>query len=196
MEKFVRWVYRSLVSPRGLLSVKTVIAAPPVLAPLAASLPVGFIKPPPYALAIRSRISSTRHAVTRGPSFTGLGKYPDLTPSHQQVFCTGMMGGIGGSALGSPIICFRRRKPVSGNCCMLIAPFRMRPLPADRASKHQAIRANRLARFSLFPQATESVFQPRNRRRVPTVTILAVEDAIFGDIVDHGSAIMLAKLRQ
>src|SRR5437660_1364010 len=29
------------------------------------------------------RMSSTRHAVMRGPSLTGLGKRPDLTPAHQ-----------------------------------------------------------------------------------------------------------------
>lgn len=71
--------------------------------------------PPPYADAIRARISSTRHAVTRAPNFTGLGKRPVLTPAHQQDFLTGMIGGIGGSAFGSPMICGNLRKPVSGS---------------------------------------------------------------------------------
>jgi hypothetical protein len=67
-------------------------------------------------------MSSTRHAVTRGPSFTGFGKRPVLTPSHQQDFFTGIIGGIGGSALGSPKICGNRRKPVSGSWFMCCAP--------------------------------------------------------------------------
>ena len=53
----------------------------------------------PYADAIKARISSTRQTVTRGPSFTGLGNRPDLTPCHQQDFLTGIIGGIGGFAL-------------------------------------------------------------------------------------------------
>jgi hypothetical protein len=69
----------------------------------------------PYADAISARMSSTRHTVTRGPNFTGFGKRPVLTPSHQQDFLTGIIGGIGGSALGLPIICGNRRKPVSGS---------------------------------------------------------------------------------
>ena len=67
-------------------------------------------------------MSSTRQAVTRGPSFTGLGKRPDLTPSHQQDFFTGMMGGIGGFALESPMIWGSRRNPVSGSECICIRP--------------------------------------------------------------------------
>lgn len=74
----------------------------------------------PYADSIRARMSLTRHAVTRGPSFTGLGKRPVLTPSHQQDFLTGMIGGIGGSAFGSPIIERRRRKPVSGSLLLIL----------------------------------------------------------------------------
>src|SRR5262249_15317829 len=69
--------------------------------------------------SISARISSTRQAVIRGPSFTGLGKRPDLTPSHQVDLPTGMTAGIGGSALGSPMIWGRRRKPVSGRWCIL-----------------------------------------------------------------------------
>jgi hypothetical protein len=69
----------------------------------------------PYADAIRARISSTRHAVTRGDSLTGAGYRPDLQPAHHADFLIGMIGGIGGSALGSPMICGKRRNPVSGN---------------------------------------------------------------------------------
>jgi hypothetical protein len=58
-------------------------------------------------------MSSTRHIVQR-PNLIGLGKRPVLTPSHQQDFLTGMIGGVGGTAFGSPMICGKRRKPVSG----------------------------------------------------------------------------------
>src|SRR5204863_460167 len=61
---------------------------------------------------MRLRISSTRHAVMRGPSLTGFGNRPDLTPSHQQLFLTGMIGGTGCSAVGSPIICGKRWKTI------------------------------------------------------------------------------------
>src|SRR5690606_920884 len=56
---------------------------------------------PPYcpACSISARISSTRQAVTRGPSFTGLGKRPDFTPAHHVDLRTGISGGIGGVAL-------------------------------------------------------------------------------------------------
>ena len=74
----------------------------------------------PYADAIRARISSTRQAVTRGPNFTGLGKRPVFTPFHQQDFFTGIIGGIGGSAFGSPMICGNLTKPVSGSECICI----------------------------------------------------------------------------
>ena len=40
--------------------------------------------------SIKARISSTRHAVIRGPSFTGLGYRPLLTPAHHVDFETGM----------------------------------------------------------------------------------------------------------
>ena len=52
-------------------------------------------------------MSSTRHAVMRGPSFTGLGKRPDLTPSHHVDRPTGI-GPFG------PMIEESRTKPVSG----------------------------------------------------------------------------------
>jgi len=50
----------------------------------------------------------------RGPSLTGFGKRPDLTPAHQVLFDTGMIGGVGGVLLVSPIMCGNRTKPVSG----------------------------------------------------------------------------------
>jgi hypothetical protein len=46
--------------------------------------------------SIRARISSTRHAVMRGPSFTGWGKRPVLTPAHQVDLATGI-GPVGAS---------------------------------------------------------------------------------------------------
>lgn len=60
-------------------------------------------------------MSSTRQTVVRGPNFIGFGNRPVLTPVHQVDFETGMTGGIGGSALGSPMICLRRTKPNWGN---------------------------------------------------------------------------------
>jgi len=50
------------------------------------------------------KISSARHTVTRGDSLIGAGKRPVLTPCHQVVLQTGMIGGTGGFALGLPII--------------------------------------------------------------------------------------------
>lgn len=41
---------------------------------------------------------------TLGDSFIGRGKMPDLTPAHQVVLQTGMIGVIGGLAFGLPII--------------------------------------------------------------------------------------------
>ena len=69
----------------------------------------------PYvADAIRARIASTFQAVVWGPSFTGFGYRPDFTPFHQDDLLTGIIAGIGGVDLASPIICVRRMKPVSG----------------------------------------------------------------------------------
>jgi hypothetical protein len=47
-----------------------------------------------------------------GPSFTGCGKRPVLTPAHQVDLETGMIAGV--SVLGLPRICDKRRKPDSG----------------------------------------------------------------------------------
>jgi len=77
----------------------------------------------PYAVAIRARISSTFQTVVRGPSFTGLGNFPDFTPAHQDDFLTGIIGGVGGTALGLPIICDKRKKPVSGIERYIISAF-------------------------------------------------------------------------
>ena len=54
--------------------------------------------------AIKSRMSSARQAVQRADSLIGFGKRPDLTPSHQLVFPSGM----------TLRTCGKRRKPVSG----------------------------------------------------------------------------------
>ncbi len=56
-------------------------------------------------LMINSLISLTLQAIVLGPSFTGCGKRPDLTPAHHVDLLTGMNAGIGGFALLSPIIC-------------------------------------------------------------------------------------------
>jgi hypothetical protein len=60
-------------------------------------------------------MSSTRQAVVRGPSFTGFGNRPSLTPAHHVDFETGI-GPFGAK------IEVRRTKPVSGStadCTMM-----------------------------------------------------------------------------
>jgi hypothetical protein len=52
-------------------------------------------------------MSSARQAVIRGPSFTGLGKRPVFTPSHQ----VDLLTGIGPSGASNEA---RRMKPTSG----------------------------------------------------------------------------------
>jgi len=78
-------------------------------------------------------MSSTRHTVMRGPSFTGLGKRPDLTPAHQVLFDTGIMAGIGGQLVESPMILGNRTKPVSGKGVevFLIGSIRFSPVTID-----------------------------------------------------------------
>lgn len=66
------------------------------------------------------------------PNLIGFGKRPVCTPNHQVDLHTGMIGGIGGSALGSPIICLRRKKPVSGSWFIVDYPVWFWPLLADR----------------------------------------------------------------
>lgn len=68
--------------------------------------------------AIKSRMSSARQAVHRAESLTGFGKRPDLTPSHQQVFLTGIMLST----------CGNRKKPVKGISCMLLTCRNYTPL--------------------------------------------------------------------
>jgi hypothetical protein len=53
-------------------------------------------------------MSSTRHAVVRGPSFTGCGKRPAFTPAHHVDFDTGI--GPRGARIEES-----RTKPVSGS---------------------------------------------------------------------------------
>jgi hypothetical protein len=66
----------------------------------------------PLKRSIRFLMSSTFQAVVRGPSFTGFGNRPALTPAHQVERPTGI-GPLGARMEGS------RTKPVSGNdfCC-------------------------------------------------------------------------------
>jgi hypothetical protein len=59
-------------------------------------------------LEMISRISSMFHTVTLGLSFIGRGYIPDLTPAHQVLLQTGIIGGMGGSALGLPTIWDKR----------------------------------------------------------------------------------------
>ena len=59
-------------------------------------------------------MSSTRHAVVLDESLQPCGYFPAATPSHHVEALTGMSAGIGGSALGFPIICVSRKNPVSG----------------------------------------------------------------------------------
>jgi hypothetical protein len=54
---------------------------------------------------MRSRIAAAGQAVVRGPSLTGVGKRPDLTPDHQLLFETGM----------SSRMSLSRTNPSSGN---------------------------------------------------------------------------------
>ena len=61
--------------------------------------------------SISARISEIFQAVIFGPSFTGCGYRPDLTPAHQVLLETGMIGGL---ALGLPMMWGSRTKPVSG----------------------------------------------------------------------------------
>ena len=77
---------------------------------------------------MRFRISSTRQAVVRGPSFTGLGKRPDFTPAHQVLFETGMIAGIGGLFFALPIMCDNLTKPVSGKVFDVVVDFIYSPL--------------------------------------------------------------------
>jgi hypothetical protein len=59
------------------------------------------------AFSMRVRMSSTFHAVVRGPSFIGFGKRPVLIPAHQVERPTGI-GPLGASIEG------RRTNPVLG----------------------------------------------------------------------------------
>ena len=54
-------------------------------------------------------MSSTRHAVVRGPSFTGLGNRPDFTPDHQVDLQTGI--GPFGARISEILM-----KPVFSSC--------------------------------------------------------------------------------
>ena len=59
-------------------------------------------------------MSDRRHALVLGLSLTGFGNLPSLTPAHQLERDTGIMAGIGGVALGLPMICGNLKNP-----CML-----------------------------------------------------------------------------
>ena len=62
------------------------------------------------AEASNARMSSTRQHVIRPPNgLCGCGKRPVRTPSHHARRETGITGGTGGSARGSPMNCGRRR---------------------------------------------------------------------------------------
>ncbi len=71
-----------------------------------------FLEAPKIPQRVKPPLSSTRQAVMRGPSFTGFGKRPDLTPTHQVDLLTGI-GPFGARIEG------RRTKPVSGKLLKL-----------------------------------------------------------------------------
>ena len=76
-------------------------------------------------------MSSARHAVVAGPSFTGLGNFPLATPAHQVDLLTGIIGGV--LVLGLPRIWLILRNPVSGNVCMELIPcYRGQGIPPLR----------------------------------------------------------------
>lgn len=52
----------------------------------------------------RAKTSLSFHTVVFGPSLNGFGYLPDLIPFHHDVFEIGIIAGIGGSAVGLPII--------------------------------------------------------------------------------------------
>lgn len=81
--------------------------------------------------SISARMSPTLQQAVRGPSFTGAGKRPERTPAHQVDLQTGINAGIGGTALGFPMICGRRRKPVSGSWFIV---YCFRPSWANKAT--------------------------------------------------------------
>ena len=54
-------------------------------------------------------MSSHRHAVVLGPSFTGFGKRPSATPAHHDELEMGSSGSNPGEDFWSPIICFSRK---------------------------------------------------------------------------------------
>jgi hypothetical protein len=64
------------------------------------------------AASLDDAVNIPRQAVVRGPSFTGFGKRPLLTPAHHAEREIGI-GPFGAR------ICFRRTKPVSGCSCAL-----------------------------------------------------------------------------
>jgi len=49
-------------------------------------------------------MSSALQTVIPGPNLVDFGNRPDLTPAHQVDFPTGMIGRMGGEALGLPIM--------------------------------------------------------------------------------------------
>jgi hypothetical protein len=69
----------------------------------------------PPSLSIKAIMSSIFQTVVREEIFKDFGNLPDLTPAHQVDLLTGISAGIGGLALGLPMICGNLKKPVSGN---------------------------------------------------------------------------------
>ncbi len=90
-------------------------------------------------------MSSARQAVIRWPSvLTGWGYRPDLTPAHQVDLLTGITAGMGGTALGLPMMCHRRRYPVSGRQCISTFP------PSRRSHFNQLIDAGKAATLGKY----------------------------------------------
>jgi hypothetical protein len=82
-------------------------------------------------------MSSARQAVHRGESFTGFGKRPDFTPSHQLVLPRGIRLKT----------CANRKNPVSGMSCISSPPFRF----MFHIKDHQAIRLRIFSTLNAFP---------------------------------------------
>ena len=75
-----------------------------------------------YRFSTRSRMSDSLHTVVLAPSLMAFGQRPDFTPSHQLDLDTGIIGSIGGSDLGSPMICFSlKRRGIS--VCVMLVPY-------------------------------------------------------------------------
>jgi hypothetical protein len=82
----------------------------------------GFHAAPPKR-STNALISSAFHATERAPNFTGLGNFPDFTPSNHDVLLMGISGCIGGFDFGLPMMAGNLIKPISGICLVVFGIF-------------------------------------------------------------------------